>query len=517
MTRPGLTTSRHLVQPPRYQSQDGRWHTEYLGALTAGGDHLEWNVAGLQSLCSFIYPCADHTLIRNVVRQPWISQVTVAGVCKLDEIPDHGLRWMDGGQVADELHRRIREEVLAVCRDRRKIYILLSGGLDSRIIAGALAETYRQGELACKPVGVTWGFEDSRDVVYARETARILDFDWVHIPTRPEDLLDNVEAIAHHLGALIPAMDIHRILWFRDVEPDAIVLAGSYGDSVGRGEFAGRTLLELEAHKVRNFVQLLKPEYASAGRNMLESDFAALRERKPNQYEFVYHEHEQQCYYMRGLYGLGLSLIGRFCDFYQMFTAPSVYGFVWSLHPALRTDEPYSRLLERYDTRLARLPWARTNRALRGQTIGAIRSLRRSYHDYPGWVRGPLYGRLREIVEPKWFEQTGVFDGAAILALDAHLRAETSPTGMQGAAVSRIYLWLAATRRMAELAKANKLTISPPEPLSPSIDTKPPGAPQRVSLIRRWIRANPKLKRWMKQRLTARLRRQSLRLYPPTS
>src|SRR3989442_721563 len=65
-----------------------------------------------------------------------------------------------------------------------------------------------------------------------------------------------------------------------------------------------------------------------------------------------------------------MSVINHFCSVYQMFTDPRVYSYMWSLHPSLCVDEVYAVLLGRLHPNLARLPWARTNRALRGRTEG---------------------------------------------------------------------------------------------------------------------------------------------------
>jgi hypothetical protein len=516
MPRTDLTTSRHLLQTPRFRSSNGRWHFDFHDAQAAVGNALTWDVAGLQSLGSFLYPCADRTLFREISRQPWISRIDDSGHAVLEEIPNHGLQWAEPNQIAAELRARLNSELLSVCRGRKHIYLLLSGGLDSRIVAGALGEAYRSGNLETKPVGVTWGFEDSRDVVYAREVARVLEFDWVHIPARQDALLDNVEAIAKHLGALTPALDIHRALWFRDVETDALVLAGSYGDSVGRGEFSKRTVLDLDRHEVRDAFHLLKPEFAAAGGRQLTEDFAALYRRKPDPREYTHREHEQQCHYMRGLYGLGLSIVGRFCDIYQMFTAPEVYGFMWSLHPAVRTDEPYFRLLAMYDEKLARLPWARTNRGVAGRTQGAVASLRPAYHDHAGSVRGPLYGKLRDLVDPAWFADTGVFDPAAVARLDAELRSPSATNPARQNPLARTYLWLATVRRCVDLAAENGISLKPPviEDGQTANPLPPPRSPGR---LRAWLRSRKRIFTWVKKRKARRLRQQSVRLYPPTS
>ncbi|MEX2186741.1 MAG: asparagine synthase-related protein [Pirellulales bacterium] len=447
-----------------------------------------------------------------------MSEAPPRGDVRYEDIPPHGLQWLDAERIAAELRSRLEAELLRVCRNRRHIYLMLSGGLDSRIIAAALSEAYRRGELEGKPVGVTWGLPDSRDVVYGKEVARILGLEWIHVPLSAIDIVDNVETVAKHLGGLIPALDIHRAMWFHQVEPDAIVLAGSYGDSVGRAEYSGRTVLELEPYSPQQAFPLLETKVALAGTAALIEDFAALRARTPAQPEYVYCEHEQQCHYMRGLFGTGLSVVGRHCDFYQMFTDPSVYGFMWSIHPALRTNEPYACLLRSYNEKLVRLPWPRTNRAVMGRTEGARRQLRPSYHDYDEWVRGPVYDQLRDLVDPIWFAQTGVFNSSAIESLDQYLRSGSRPTTMTRSCIPRTYVWLAAVRRFADLAKERGVSLAPGncelefERAVDTIQTR-----RAFNPLRRWLHRHPTIRRWLKAAKVRRLRRASVRRYPPTS
>jgi hypothetical protein len=516
MARDELTTSRHLVQSLRYQSPDGRWRVNFGDALTACGKGLTWNPAALLSISQLTYPCGDRTIFNEIVRQPWLSSVPESGAALQEEIPPHELRWVEPQRIADELYSRLDAELRSVCKDRRHIYLLLSGGLDSRIVAGAISQLHRRGDLACTPVAVTWGLEDSVDVAYAREVAKRLGFEWIHVSLAPEHLLENIEATATFLGANVPPNYLHRVLWFRKAETDALVLAGSYGDMVGRGEFSGRTVLELTRHRPNNAFGLLKPEIALEGGRQFNADVESLRKRQPGQFEYVYCEREQHCFYTRGSLAQALGVIGRFCHVYQVFTDPAVYSYMWSLHPALRTDEPYARLLQRYDPYLVQIPWARTNRALAGAASGVRRRLRRAYHDYAGWTRGVLYSRLRDLVDPDWFERTGTFDGQAVARLGDCLRTGTLPQGTLGNSVAWAYLWLATLRRTADLAAEDGLKVSPPSLCTDTAESANPfTVAQRPGRVRSLIRSQPALRRWFKQMNVRRLRRASVELYPP--
>ena len=99
---------------------------------------------------------------------------------------------------------------------------------------------------------------------------------------------------------------------------------------------------------------------------------------------------ETEAHYMRNMIGQAMSVIGQFCTTYQLFTSPKVYPGVWAMHPSIRTDQVYSEVLEFLDPKLAQMPWTRTNRSIRGATLGADAHLETGYHNYAGWVQGPL-------------------------------------------------------------------------------------------------------------------------------
>jgi asparagine synthase (glutamine-hydrolysing) len=511
-----LTSSLHVFQPPCYQASGGRWHAQFGDAVADASGPLTWDATALRSIVAFGFASSDRTLWQQISRRPWLSEVSDYQLPRLEIPPEHGLRFYTAQELVRELHRRLRDEAGQVCRGRKAIYLTLSGGLDSRIVAGVVAELRLAGELDCRPVAVTWGAERSRDVVYGREIARLLDFEWVHVPLGAEDVWDNVSAAAEYLGALVPPSDLHRFLWFKDVERDALVLGGTYGDSVGRGEFSGRTLLELRPMKPGDPLGLLRPEIAAAADLQWQADVEALRSRCSEPWDFVRFEHEQFAFYLRGMVAHAMSMIGQFCDLYQMFTDPAVYGFMWSVHPSLRTNAVYYGLLDALGNGLAQVPWARTNRAVVGKTRGRDRQASRVYHHASDWISGPLYDRLRTLVDPAWFDSTGVFDGEAIARLGRVVRNRDEISGAPGVYLPKTFAWLAAVRLLGDridvsgrlarhVAVADQLAVATGNvPRS----TIPDGR------IRRVLRKMPDVRRWLKTWNANRLRRQFLRDYP---
>jgi asparagine synthase (glutamine-hydrolysing) len=242
-----------------------------------------------------------------------------------------------------------------------------------------------------------------------------------------------------------------------------------------------------------------------------------LRDRAPDQPRYVQCEHEMHGHYTRCLIAHAMSVIGRYCTVYQMFTDPSVYTFMWSLHPSRRTDAIYATLLEQLDPRLARLPWARTNRALRGRTLGRRTDLRRGFHDYEAWLSGPLFEELHDLVDPEWLAGTGLFDPTAVRALSRVVERGPRPgPELHGVTPWELWSWLACFRRLARWLEAEGRAVAlGSDSVARAGRSGAPTPAHRVSTARRLLRSWPPLHtayiRARRRLLSARAR---LR-YPP--
>jgi hypothetical protein len=511
----GLESSRHLYQTPRYTVGDGVWHDRFLDAVKGVRCGVTWDPAALLAMASFGFTCDDQTLFHEVRRLPWLSRIDECGQAVLEPIPPHGRKGMSGRQAAEELYRLLKEETREVCAGRGEVYILLSGGLDSRIVAAVTADLTREGSMKKLPVGVTWGMADSRDVAYGREVAKILGMEWVHLPIEPRHLLENVETVATRMGAAISPIHLHRLPWFSNLPREALVLSGSYGDSVGRGEFSGRTVLELEPIRPTGGLGIFAPGVLRRAAVRLDEALLAYRKRSGDQPAYVLNEHEQQSQYLRGMIGFQMTIVSDHCDVYRSFTHPSVYSFMWSIHPSLRTDQIYEELLRRADARLAALPWARTNRSMGGPTHGAQGQLLRRYHDYDGWIAGELWTPLREIVEPDWFAATGLFDAAAIERLGDAIRARSAWLKLYGMQAYGVWTWLAAVRRMAEFLRESGVTFNAVTIESGPHDEAKGDAPDEGhGTLRRWLRQSRFVRNTVRSVRKKLLRRRALAKYP---
>ncbi|MDK2971489.1 MAG: hypothetical protein PWP23_1244 [Candidatus Sumerlaeota bacterium] len=519
-----LESPLHLYQAARYQSADGKWHDKFDSAVEALPAECHVLTSSILSLLCFSQVCGNATLLREIVRQPWLSSINPDGTVKLSEIPPHGFLAPSVDTIGKELLSRLEAEAERVCSRFSRVYLLLSGGLDSRIIAGVTAKLHRKGILKEAPVAVTWGFADSRDAHYARKIAEHYNFEWINIPFGPKEVEVNISETALHLGALHSPEMLHYMTWFERIEPDALVLAGSFGDSIGRAEFSGRHLLELNEFKPSDPFSLLKPEVRGASIQGVKRAIAELGERAPGAPRHAKLEHYMQGYRMRGNLCHALGLINRYATIYQMFTDPSVYGYMWSLHPSSRTDEVYASLLEELDPFLARLPWARNNKAVRGKTAGAEQRLLAAYHDYTGWSAGPLRSHLEKLVDPEWFEAQGVFNPDALVAMRNTVATSTTRVGR----INDVWLWLAGFRVMVDHLEqtGRKISYEIPEPMDGKGQIKDESRSLKVTVLSPLLRTAQRsapLTAFLKECRTRfrhlkrlRLRAQALKEFPPT-
>ncbi|MCJ7603816.1 MAG: asparagine synthase-related protein [Desulfobulbaceae bacterium] len=451
-----LETSRHLFQRPLYRNESGTWNYDFSQTMQGCGENVHLDIAAVASVLSFGMVGEDRTLLKEIIRHPWMSRLLDDGDIVREPLPPHGNKTGTSEEIAKIFYNLLCDEARTVCDGFSEIYILLSGGLDSRIVAGVFADLYHAGDISAKPVAVTWGLPDSRDVVYAKQIASILGFDWEHIEFGPETVLENIDATASFLGSLHSPELLHNMLWFKNIPKTSLVIAGSFGDSIGRAEFAGLHLLQLERKIPSNVYQLIKPRAFQAACTGLNRDLEAIYTRaQGNVPSYACNEHWMQGYRMRGGLCHALSIINRYANIYQMFTAPAVYEFIWSLHPARRDDDIYGALLKQQFPKLARVPWPRTNKALRGATHGAQDNLRDHYHEYTKWSSGSLYKELSSRIDPDWFEATGIFEPQSIRKMNQLVKISHERVGR----LNDIWLWLAGFRAFSDYLKSNGKTL----------------------------------------------------------
>ena len=454
-----LESSLHLYQPSLFRGASNTWKKFFVDAVKDCGDKLTWDVSAIVSILSFDYSCGDRTLFKELRRSPWLSKIESDNSVSYEMPPEHNTLWLDKKEIASTLINLLTSEAQKVCQGREEIYLLLSGGLDSRIVAGILSKLYKKGLLSARPVAVTWGMENSRDVAYGRAAADMLGFDWQHVDLSLDTVKNNIEEMTLLSGGLVSPIHFHAMGWFKNVSKDALVLAGSYGDSIGRAEYSGKNILELDYLKPFNLFGLLRKDIFNVASKCLTNDLKQFHQRFGLKNKYILCEYEQQGHYMRGMIGHAMNVINDSCSLYQMFSDPEVYGCMWSIHPALRTNQIYAIAFEMLDYNLARLPWARTNRALSGPTSDASKLLRPEFHAYTQWISGPLFKMIDEYVDPDWFSRQIGFNKQAVDKLRYLVSGDPDGSSAFGRLPHEKWVWLASLRILDQHLKQLKVNV----------------------------------------------------------
>lgn len=450
-----IESSSHLYQSPQYVS-DNKIYDNFEEALVAAPKDLTIDHAAISSFLSFGYVTGDRTIFNQIKRLPWLSKGKNDKI-EIMPVPNHELYSSDYKTLAIKFYDLILEEVRIAIKGFDNVYVLLSGGLDSRIVAGIVCNLYKEGIIKYKPIGVTWGLDNSRDVVYGKKMAEMLDFEWQYIPITPDNVLENISIAGKDLGLIHSPELLHNMNWLNaNTKKNSIVLAGSYGDSIGRGEFSGVHLLDLKKPKPKDNFNLLVDEIKKVSFPIVEEDINNLFQRSKSKNDYAFYECFQQGYRMRNGLSHALSIVNKKSRIYQVFTCPNVYGFIWSIHPSYRGDEIYENLLEIYFPQLARVPWARTNKALAGKTIGKRKDLRKDYHLYTQWSKRELRHRLEKIIDIDWFEKTKIFNKKGLIQLRENVRNSESRVGR----TNEFWLWLAGMKSLHDFSISIGKTIS---------------------------------------------------------
>jgi hypothetical protein len=454
----------HLGNPyPYYVEGGSRVFQASFGTAIGAIESAERRIdpAGAIEVLNKGYPLGNRTLVQGVRRSPWMGRPGHAGGWEYAPIPPHGRETPNLQRFVEQFKSRLHSELGDYVCGRARIGILLSGGMDSRMLAGLLRELQLSREFAGNVVAFTWGLPGSRDVSYAQEIARRYAWDWIHLPLGPETLRENVH-LCGLMGAEFAPFHLHGMRRIRDLNGLDAVIAASYGDMVGRGEFAGRWLYDLKpiVPRALNRFGLVKVAVLRDARPAIEEDAFGYRRVVSRDHEYQYREIEHHMHYTRRLLQGAMGTISEVIPFFQLFTAPATVGAMWALDASLRRDAVYTELLQSLPSDLHDIPWARTGR-LFGTAAPILDSLSRNHHAYGRWLRTELRDEIRSLAGGDAIRSLGVFNGPA---LDTILKIWPLPRTITTNAVDWIVSWLASLAVCVEQYAIRGLRSSPRSP-----------------------------------------------------
>ena len=396
------------------------------------------------------YCFADRTPIRGIRRTPWMAKPNASGDgWEFFDLPAHGDRVVGADAIADELFARLKDEVLELVEGRKTVGILLSGGMDSRMVAAALDCLITSGRLeGMKVVALSWGNEDSRDAVYSAEIARRLGWEWEHFVVTAGDVVTNIRETAKR-GCEYSPIHLHAIPKIRELGGLDCILAGSFGDSVGRAEFSGKDVHALQPIDagITNRYRMLDARLFETYREACHEDVETYHRRFPRPAAYQQNELDQQLHYMRRMINPCMGIINEKIPVYQLFSKPSVFGFMWSIAPQLRTNEIYRSMMRHYCHRIGDIPWARTGLPF-PQTHGETDGLESIHDSYRHIINHEIFDTLKQMVLSEEVSRLGLFNMDALESLLAINRLLPHPDRTW---LDDKLLWIASLSEFAKL------------------------------------------------------------------
>jgi len=313
------------------------------------------------SLLNFLYIQGDRTLIQGLNKMPWHSDLLVDGTIVRHAPIPHGNQVMTAQQIADQMYKIMSTKIKEILSNHDTIWVTLSGGYDSRIVAGLVKKYSINNAIHA----LTWGIENCRDVKYAQKLSKEYGWDWTFIPIESSSSMETIVYTVKEIGAEVSGIDYNPLevhqQTLEKIKGDDAILFAHYGDGIGRGEYSGKRLGSIPRRAVGNPFFLFNEKTFAHHKNTVEADRALAWLTDSGdavaQSELDMHEN-----YMRRM----LTKRFKYCHKYDPFTNPKLAEFVYSLDPKCRTDETYDYLLKQIDPFLHAFPWARTGASFTG-------------------------------------------------------------------------------------------------------------------------------------------------------
>lgn len=198
-------TNRHY-----YHLRAGTLHIACeVKALAGFLDRVEIDPTGLASMLSIGYHLGDLTILRGVKCLPHARHAVFRASTGAFEIGRYwnypygeAEPWKEGeAELAEALHDHLARALKRRMRNVEQVLLPMSAGLDSRTMAGLLAQSGYSGDV----LSYSYGQPSSRDVRYGGEIARRLGYRHVHIPMPADFMTRHLEQAAWRFDAEWPA------------------------------------------------------------------------------------------------------------------------------------------------------------------------------------------------------------------------------------------------------------------------------------------------------------------------
>ncbi len=204
---------------------------EPVTAAATGASSDNIFLPGLVSLLLNGYFMTDWTLYKNVKTVPPDSLTTwdVRGfrTTKLWTVQPTPSRWEAGwDDLVDEMHAILHKAIADTVKTRSAWTLPLSSGLDSRLIAGVMAD------VGVNAYAYAWGVAENTDAIYSRKIAKTLGFPWKHITLPNDFLVRYTPQWADWFGSAMHFHGMYLMSFLDEIkdEPAAPTINGYIGD-----------------------------------------------------------------------------------------------------------------------------------------------------------------------------------------------------------------------------------------------------------------------------------------------
>ena len=244
--------------------------------LAAFLDQIEIDPAGLASMLTFGHHIGDLTILKGIQCLPNATHLEYHAPherltidCywhypygEMESLPN------TEADLAEALHTHLMTALKRQLKGVKNILLPISGGLDSRTLAGLLHQSDFSGEV----LAYSYGQPSSRDQRYGRAIARKLGYRHVTIPTPPDFVTHRIDEDSWRFDAEWSS-EVHWAVRFSQIEPhptlgnvtDYQVLSGMFGDIIlGSDRFNYRRKageVALTTNELRELFFLCNQEY----------------------------------------------------------------------------------------------------------------------------------------------------------------------------------------------------------------------------------------------------------------
>lgn len=440
---------------PFYINVNGKFEISNFSSLIKKNiDSTQIDSTAIIEILTKDYALGNRTIVKGIYKTPWMARPNKE-LTKWEyysKIKFNNIK-LEKVEIANRLFALLKEEIKSYVQNKNKIGILLSGGMDSRMVAGVLDSLIKNGEIGdVKVKAFTWGKKNSRDVAYAKVIAKRLKWDWKHFEMTSDDLLCNIKETAIR-GCEFSPIHLHAMLKVREDKDVDCILAGSFGDSIGRGEYSGKSILQLDDVRkgIDNKSGIFKKDIVKRYCTQIDKDILSYRDTFPQNIVHQQIEQDYQIHYWRRMLNPCMSVIDEKIPLNQAFTSPDIVSFMWSLDPALRNNEIYKELLKVFNTDLSDIPWARTGLKF-DETVGVSDSFEKSHYSYSDMLSDDIYDYVKDLVLSDNIKRLNIFN---IKTLEGIFKLMKTPLYYKDIILESKLLWIASLSLFIDLYKVD--------------------------------------------------------------